>query len=237
VASGLGLVAGACATVMFGVALSRSTPSWWRTFQREDPVLMSLARRVENSVQTEVFQNRPAHREGGVWRSQPWSIDLSADEASAWLSVRLPMWIANQKDTFRWPRELEDVQVEFQRGAMTFGARLDAGRGARVLTATVSPHLDDTGRLFVPADRVNVGRLAVPASWVLDHARGAAARVIPANLRELPETEALVNAFDGNQALVETPVFKLGDGRRVRVLGFSLDGGMLRVTCQTERPG
>jgi hypothetical protein len=222
---------------MFGVALSRATPSWWRSIPREDPVLVSLARRVENSVQTQVFQNRPSHREGGVWLSEPWSLDLSADEASAWLSVRLPMWISNQKDSFRWPRELDDLQVEFQEGALIFGARLDAERGGRVLTATVSPRLDDSGRLFVPAERVNVGRLAVPASWVLDHARGAAARVIPTNLRELPETEALVNAIDGTQALVETPVFKLGDGRRVRLLGFNLDRGMLRITCQTERPG
>jgi len=237
VAAGLSLVAGACGLVMFGAALSRATPSWWRSFPREDPALASLARRVENSVQTEVFQNRASHREDGLLRSDPWSIRLSAEEASAWLAVRLPMWMANQKEKFRWPRELEEVQVDFAEGTLTFGARLDAARGARVLTATVWPHLDEQGRLFLPAKRVNVGRLAVPASWVLEHARGAAARCIPANLRDLPETEALVRAFEGDHALIETAVFKLGDGRRVRVLSFSLDGGMLQITCQTERPG
>lgn len=239
VAGGMGLVTAACGIAMVGAGLARTPPSWWRAMAREDPATVQLARRVENAIETEVYQNRPAVHEGAVWRSDPWSVRVSAEEASAWLCVRLPAWVANQKDHLRWPRDLQEVQVAFNAGAMTVGARVPAGREGRVLTATVSPRLDERGRLFLPAQQMNVGRLAVPASWVLDHARGggAAAQAIPENLRALPETEALVRAFEGSEALVESPVIKLGDGRSVRVLGFSLAGGVLEITCRTERPG
>ena len=251
ITAGLALVALASAGIMMAAAMARAAPSWWRSIRREDPVLVSLARRVENSVMNEAAANRPTRQASGVWQSDQWQIRLSADEASAWLSIRLPMWLANQKDEFRWPRNLEDVQVEFQDGALTVGARVDGKRepaptegsatdatGGRVLTATVAPRFDGQGRLYLPAERVNVGRLAIPASWVLDRSGGGAAtRYIPESIRTLPETTALVRAFEGDQAILESPVIKLGDGRRVRVLSLSLDRGMLEITCRTERPG
>ena len=77
---------------MLGAALARTAPSWWRPIGREDPATIQLARRVENVIESEVFQNRPATRdgEGGVWRSDPWFIRLSADEASAWYGIVAP---------------------------------------------------------------------------------------------------------------------------------------------------
>jgi hypothetical protein len=152
----------------------------------------------------------------------------------------MPLWLSNSEDHFRWPREVEEVQVLFEEGAVTVGARVRSGAAAphgRVLTATVSPHMDPEGRVFAPAGRVNLGRVTMPAGWVLDHIRGAADRYFPADIRALPETETMLRAFEGQSALVERAVFKLGDGRRVRLLGFSVEDGILEVRCQTERPG
>ena len=72
-----------------------------------------------------------AEQADGVWRSDVWTFELSSAEVNAWLNVRLPKWLANQKDEFRWPADVSDVQVEFHNDLITLGARVRASVAVR----------------------------------------------------------------------------------------------------------
>ncbi len=226
----LGTVGGSCLLLLTALALSRSAPSWWRTVRRDDPATIALGTQVENAVVNRLNKNRASQTQGTI--SEPWSFEVTPTQANAWLNVRLPKWLANQKDEFRWPSDLSDLQVDFRPDRITIGARLHNTQRDQVLTATLEPRLDQVGRLYVPARWVNVGRLAIPADWVLDYS--GAERYIPPALQKLPETEALFKAFGGEGAVVQRAQFRLGDGRRVRILGIVPGEGVLRITCRTE---
>jgi hypothetical protein len=229
-------VAGVCFLILFLMVLARSAPAWWRTVNREDPAIIALGQRVENEIVNRLYKNRadnpaPAER---PWRSEPWTIELRTTEANAWLSSRLPKWLANQKDNFRWPKDVSGVQVEFERSRIRVGAKVSAGSRDQVLSATLEPRLERDGRLFMPATSFNLGRLAIPADWVLDHAQKNAAQYIPRDLRTLPETQDLIAAFAGAQPARSSTLINLGDGRSVRILSLDSLDGKLRITCQTE---
>jgi hypothetical protein len=81
---------------------------------------------------------------------------------------------------------------------------------------------------------VSLGRLDIPGPWVIRAVRAQAEHYIPQRLRDLPETRSLFKAFQGESAIVNNAVFKLGDGRRVRVLDIQPKDGVLAITCRTE---
>ena len=228
VGGALGIVGGTCLLLLAGLMLARSAPSWWRTIRRDDPATIAQGAGVENGVINLVNKNRA----GSGPLSEPWSFVVTSDQANAWLNVRLPKWLANQKDDFRWPKDLSDLQVDFGPDRITVGARVKHAKHDQVLSATLAPRLDDSGSLFAPATWVGLGRLSIPAEWVLDPA--AAEQYIPPAISRLPETGALLRAFAGDGAVVQHATFRLGDGRRVRILSIAPRAGALRITCQTE---
>jgi hypothetical protein len=237
VSGALAGVAGVCVAVLGSMAMMRAAPQWWRTVLREDPSTVALAERVEKSIINSAHTQWPAEgSQAGGYRSKPWTVEVNAAEVNAWLNVRLPMWMANQKARFKWPRNMSDVQVDFSPGRVTIGARVRAGDASRVLTATLAPELDGMGRLYARARWVNVGRLSIPAGWVLGTAQGSARGYIPPELMRLPETAHLFEAFEGAGPLLNRAVIKLGDQRRVRILRVQAREGKLLVTCRTEGP-
>lgn len=228
----LGFVGASCLLLLIGGFLARSAPSWWRSVRRDDPATIALGTQVENAVVNRMNKNRASDTPGGGLFSDPWSFEVTPAQANAWLNVRLPKWLANQKDDFHWPKDLTDIQVDFGPDRITVGALLHGSAREQVLSATLEPRLDAAGRLFVPARWVSLGRLAIPADWVLDEAN--AEQYIPHDLRKLPETGALIRAFAGDGAVVQRAQFRLGDGRRVRILSIVPREGALLVTCRTE---
>jgi hypothetical protein len=231
-AAAVSVVAAACLLVLMTGLLIRLAPSWWRTVRRDDPATIALGQQVENRITNHIYRNRASQTEGS--QSVPWTIEVKAPEANAWLNCRLPKWLANQKDEFHWPRDVSDVQVEFDRQRITVGARVKAGERSQVFTATLEPKLERDGRLYMTATWVNVGRLSVPAGWVLGHARRNADQFIPEEFLRLPETELLFRAFAGETAVRNNTVIELGDGRTVRILRIDPEAGKIRITCQTE---
>jgi hypothetical protein len=234
-AGGLSMVGGACMLALVLILLARSAPTWWRQVRRDDPDTIALGTQVENAVWNRVYKNRAVEpeAEAGLTRvSNPWTIAVTPKEANAWLNVRLPKWLTNQKDDFHWPKDVSDIQVDFQPSRVTIGAKVRSGSRDQVLTATLEPRLDGTGRLYIPARWVNLGRLSIPADWVLD--RGTADQYIPRDLKKLPETDALLQAFAGADAVRNSTLINLGDGRAVRILSIAPGDGVLRITCRTE---
>jgi hypothetical protein len=239
VAGGLAVVALGSIGALAALALIRESPDWWRTVRRDDPRTIQAAQGIEDRVFNGLYAARPTDpafvpETQGQWRSEPWTIRVEAADANAWLNVRLPKWLANREEGFRWPDEISEIQVDFDRGALRIGARITMGGQEQVVSATVEPQLNTDGSLSAPATWVHVGRLAVPASWVLEHTEQNAARYMPKSVAKLPETEAMLKAFLGQLPLVRNAVMRLGDGRRVRILSVEAKDGALVLTCQTE---
>lgn len=210
---------------------ARRAPEWWRSTSLDDPATRAVGEEVENGVVSHLYLARPASSEGA---SDPWTLALKAGDANAWLNTRLRSWLAGADERFEWPEDIRDVQVDFDEGRVRVGARVRATGGERVFSATIRPELRDDGSLWTPAERLHIGRLPIPAGWVLDNASSSESELLPTELVMLPETSHLLDAFEGVQPLRANPSIDLGDGRRVRILAIRSRDGWLEVTCRTE---
>ncbi len=227
----------------------RAQPLWWQPVASENPEIVENATELENAIFTQLHLRRDADRiqteTGEVLRSAEWTVGLRAEQTNAWLAVRLPKWVAGQmfhamdkagdpEELDVWPEDLSEVQVSFQHPHILVGARIDRGGDPRYFSATLTPELRDDGTLWLVANRVHVGRVSVPAGWVLSEAERRADDVVPEAFRGLPEAEAFFQIFAGERPFADEPQIRLGDGRRVRLLSLRSDQGRLIVKCRTE---
>jgi hypothetical protein len=230
---GLVLVGAVCVFLAASYGLTRLEPSWFRPPAGDDPRTLSLANHLQNALVTQATAVRPM--EGGA--SEPWAFSVSEADANAWLAALLPRWLANRERS-ELSRGLGRVQVRFDRARVLVGARVATSEGRRVVSAAVSPLVDDRGALWAPADSVFVGRLPLPLSWATGQARRVAEEYLPADRAGDPEAVVVLNgllsALDGRRALTASPVLGLEDGRRVRVLSVRPREGRIEVTCRTE---
>jgi hypothetical protein len=142
---------------------------------------------------------------------------------------------------FEWPESLQELQIDFRDGLILVGAKVSAAkriepdtRAGNYFSAAIAPQFKADGSLWMPARRVSLGRLSVPASWMLSEPEEvAAADRVPDEIADLAETKQVLAAFAGRQPAMTNPTIKLGDGRKVRVLAMTADDGKLSITCQT----
>lgn len=257
------LVCGAALTLVV-LSLMRGQPGWWRDLPAFK-ITENTGNRVQNELTTLITSTRSLDENG---LSVPWGMAINAEQANAWLNTKLRDWvrsrgIANEEYEPRlpadipgaaaqagaasregaWIDQVREVQVDFNGERIAIGARILHNGSERVFSATLVPQVRPDGSLWMLAQNVQIGRLSVPASWVLPGPAVAAggARVVPASqseevdLTRLPEIQAMFDAFSGRQPMVDTPLLRLPDGRRVRLLSLTTrDDGMLIVTCRTE---
>lgn len=232
----IGLAASAltCLLTLIGLALAKERPAWWRTVRRDDPRSLQIADQLENGIVNALFSREHSPEPGAA--SQPWRVSLDAGDANAWLNSKMPRWLeAEFERPMDWPEELREVQVDFRSAAVRIGIRIS--ETDQVFWASIEPTLDEQGRLWIPARWVYLGRLPMPASWVLERARRNPGGIVPDDFTALPETDAMFRMFAGEVPAFEEPVVKLSDGRRVRLLALnSLEDGRIIITCRTERP-
>lgn len=245
IAAGITVVAIASLTVAAAGALARERPAWWRTIRPDDRQTIAAAERVERVFTAELTRVRPTDPAiqwpgPGPWRSEPWVLELDAMDVNAWLCTRLPGWLAAQGDADAWPGGLGEVQVDFASPSVRIGATIRVSGRDQVISATLAPQVrhdaarpGDDGALWAPASWVHVGRLSIPASWVID-ADAAHRGYVPKELRALPETTAMFKALAGQGPLRDDASIRVGDGRRVRVLAIEPRGKTIRLTCRTE---
>lgn len=230
--------------LLLAIALAGARPSWWREIDPTNELITAAALRVENGAATQLTQIRRAS--DSAQASAPWTIKLSSADANAWLAARLRPWLESQSAEFTWPEELRAIEVRFNAGRIDIGASVgnrtpkaaDATASAtRVITASLRPEFRESGSLWLPAAGTTVGRLAVPPSWMLSRAAPAANRssskVVPDSLRSMPELRDVISALSGDRPIMQTPVIRIGDGRRVRLLKLEPRDDALYITCQT----
>lgn len=250
VAVGFVLVAISTALVLIALALSQENPRWWVAVNPANPETVATAERVENGVTSALTQVRTANNPAAGPESSAtaaWQVFITTEQANAWLNVRLKRWLADQAEQgnldFRWPEGVGEMQVSFQRGLIHLGAvitRPSPGGGAprtQTLAAALRPEFGSDGSLWMTAERIEIGRLAVPAGWVIGSGEKTAAKVadVSTELARQPQTERVLAAIRGERPVLSRPSVKLADGRRVRIIAIEPVDDKLVFTCTTEQ--
>lgn len=218
------------------VSLTRAAPSWW-TNPRDNDATRALATEVENAAVSQLYlarsQANGAPPEGTSWASEDWRVALHEEHINAWLAARLPRWLEGQPGVPEWPDDMSQLQVRFEPDAVRAGVRVDTQDGHRFLTASFKPEIDDRGALWLTASWIHVGRLPVPASWVI----GSETRpdgALPAELIDTPEAAAMLSMIQGKEPMLRVPLLDLEDNRRVRLLDVRVKSGRVELTMRTE---
>lgn len=249
VAVGFVLVAISTAVVLIALALTRENPRWWTTVNPADPETIATAERVENGVTSALTQVRTTNNAAGPESAATaaWQVFITTEQANAWLNVRLRRWLVDQAEQgnldFRWPEGVGQMQVSFQRGRIHLGAvitRPTPGGGpprSQTLAAALRPEFGPDGSLWMTAERIEIGRLAVPADWVIGSGEKTAAKVadVSTELARQPQTERVLAAIRGERPVLSRPSIKLADGRRVRIVAIEPADDRLVFTCTTEQ--
>ncbi len=218
-------------------SMTRAAPAWWRNIDPGDQKTARRAQDLEGAISSHISMVRPGAidaDDGGGWRTEPWTVAMRAEDANAWLNVRLPVWMARENERFVWPDEMTDLQVHFDAPLIRIGAKVRAEGREHYLSATLTPELRGDGSLWVKADWVHVGRLPIPASWVLNEAEARADDLIPAELRDVPQAKTFFRIVAGEEPIAERPVVRLPDNRRVRLVALRAEKGWVAITCLTE---
>lgn len=229
----LGLGALSAALLVIAGLLGGARPAWWRTAPGAAD-RRSLAGAVDNGAWTVVTELRPMVVGEHRTLSEPWSVSLTADAATAWLNEKLPRWLASQANPARLPVGAE-LQAAFERGAVHIGIRLPEGDAAdksgRYISLSLRPRIDCEG-LWLPATTVSVGRLDVPAGALLVSAGNAPRGSTGGSaVRFSPEVAALLH---GRAPALRGASIRLPDGRTVRLLKVEPLDDRLVLTMQTE---
>ncbi|KAA0212643.1 MAG: hypothetical protein DYG94_14495 [Leptolyngbya sp. PLA3] len=214
--------------------LSRTAPAWWEPVDVESPATARRADDLERAVGHQLTLVRdPAESLLPVesWRSDDWTTSIQAEDANAWLNTNLRDWLASDPKLPNWPELVDSLRVRFGDGLIQVGVMVERGDRARYLSATIRPHVDVDGSLWLEATSVSIGRLGIPAAVMLDRAGDGLAELVPPELE--PQTRSMLRLFRGAEP-VPHPVIRLGDGRQVRLLEIVPRNGKLVVTCRTE---
>lgn len=213
--------------------LSRQAPSWWRVIDLRDPALAQRGQAVENDLSTELSRLRAGAVRGAPAAS--WQISIDTTAANAWLNTRLASWAESRGDVApgSWPREIVEVQVDFQDGLVLLAVKLLVDGSEQVFSADLRAEVREDGSLWLEAQEMALGRLPLPASWVLGMARGEGPVTMPRSISGSAGVQHVARALGGERALMARSELKLPDGRRVKILKMEPAGGRLVVTCVT----
>lgn len=217
------LASAGLAVLVVALLLARESPSWWRTVDTADPSVVELADRVERAIVSAMHRARPA--------GEPWTVAVTAEQANAWLNVKLPRWVRSREAG--WPAELSQVQTHFEHGRVSVGMRIVGREGgvAQIVAATVNPELRH-GALWLRQPATNAGRLDLPAGWTIARLRSW----LPPEIRRREMTRHTLDALMQKGPVLPDLSLRLEDGRRVRLVGLRIDEERLLLTCVTELP-
>lgn len=257
VAAAFTLIAVLTGAALIALALTQERPQWWARVDPSDPSTIATAEAVENGIATAMTQVRRPVTEDS--ESATWKVFITSDQANAWMNVRMKRWLEDQVESgniaLRWPPEIAEIQIRFEgppragvddgRGRILIGAMVERSPGGsesvrpQTLSASLRPEFRADGSLWVTAETVSIGRLSLPAGWVLpDSSPEAPPEAIPEELAALPQTARVLEAFLGEHPVLSRPVIKLADGRRVRLVNIRPEddgaSGRLVITCRTE---
>jgi hypothetical protein len=219
------MMVAALTLVMAGSVVWRMTylkPTWYTPPAADDRAAASLADRAEYRLVEEVQKVRPQQEE-------QWTLRVRESQINAWLATRLQAWLEHEQNG-AWPAQLGTPQVHIQSTGISMAIPLlnATGKVSRIVVARMSPEMSD-GALMLHIDRLALGRVILPGEPLTNLMRllGQAA---PQTSSE-PQMLKALDILAGKRSI--NPIFKLADSRRVRLLNFHLDEGMVDFTART----
>ncbi|MEK6701578.1 MAG: hypothetical protein AABZ53_04895 [Planctomycetota bacterium] len=215
IAATVTLLAGATILAPVLFILSRRTPSWWTPPDPASPMVQDLAAQLESRVVDQLHRVRPS--------SDEWSVSIPQSAVNAWLAARLPQWLANQNPAIVLPQSIGMVQIHVAPGEITLAGEIAGGR-PKIAGLTLAPRVDAAG-LWTPAHWTTIGGLSLPSSWTVSS--------LPTTPGNDASRALVLGALAGRSPLTVSPVVRLADGRRVRLLEIRPVDGAIEVVCQT----
>ncbi len=207
-----------------GVTLWRRAwmaPAWWPDVVADHRQTATLADRVEYRLVEEAHRVRPG--------DDSWRLRITDDQVNAWMSSRLPAWLAHAQD-LQWPPQLGTPQVHFVDDAVHVGLDYSDNGRRRYLVAKLQPRVVD-GRLALVLKGVAFGRLSIPGGSVrtlIETYRD----VVPERFLQDPSVQRIIDLLIDEQRI--DPVVTLSDGRRVRLVEIRAAEGDVILRCRTE---
>jgi hypothetical protein len=197
----------------------RAAPEWYAPPPADDIEVEVLAEQVEYGLVEQFHKIRPEGDE--------WTLRVRENQINAWLSARMPEWIAFQ-EKMDWPDELGVPQVRVDQEGIQLAVEVNLEGTRQVVTTRVDPRVSQ-GRLRLELDRVGLGRVALP---------GAATD----RLMELLDDVAVDGKFLGDSGLGAilqgegslASGLSLSDGRVVELLNVHCVDGAIDLTSLTR---
>lgn len=218
-----------CAVFASGLGaygLAARTPGWFDGAVPDRAEARRLAQRLENRIITEAYRFRggPVSGPDGVRRTgEDWRLRVSEEEATAWLTVRFPEWLANRDPPVRMPPGVGDLRAHFANGRAWIAGRVDEN----VYSISSGVRVSDAG-VRLAGVRAGIGSLWWPVSW-------GGLKLVGLVNGESGSAEAQ-RLLGGGGSLIAGGAIRLEDGRRVRILEVTIGAGALEVGCRTEAP-
>ncbi|RNC80292.1 MAG: hypothetical protein ED559_00300 [Phycisphaera sp.] len=212
------------------VSLARAAPSWWVDVDKASQRNIDLSNQVQNGTLTHITADRGTLIGGSV----EWPVMMTDEAANAWLNIGLPDWFSKISGGMPWPESVTQIQIVFDSGTVRIGVRALTETGSRIYSCAIVPELRDDGSLWMKAKTVSMGKLTLPASWVLRGADTSAASYIPEQLRGTAQAEALFEKLTGQLPLFELAEVDLSDGRVVRLTDLRVRDGTVIALCVTR---
>lgn len=212
------------------VSLARSAPSWWVDVDKDAQRNIDLSNQVQNGTLTHITADRGTLIGGSV----EWPVMMTDEAANAWLNIGLPDWFSKISGGMPWPESVTQIQIVFDSGTVRIGVRALTETGSRIYSCAIEPELREDGSLWMKAKTVSMGKLTLPASWVLRGADTSAANYIPEQLRGTAQAEALFEKLTGQLPLFELAEVDLSDGRVVRLTDLRVRDGTVIALCVTR---
>lgn len=202
--------------VVLMLAMIRASPAW-SSPAGASPEQADLAEAFERRALSALSDAHPF----GV----DWTFTLTADEARAWISHRLPEWLANQNAAHRLHPEGIKASASFTRDDASIGVLVRTRAGDSVAWARVGLPFEAGDAANAPHAVFGLGRVRLPF-WLLR----ACAPEAPRLLERTRET-----ARGGRADRPREATITLDDGRRVFLQRVEGGTGTITLTCRTER--
>jgi len=186
-----------------------NTPRWWNEGDQlavDHPELVLQAERLENAITTQLTAVRDVE-------NPQWAVAITAEQANAWLTVRLRETIITHQGEDVWPSELGQVRVGIENDQLIIGARTVSASGSVVIWAKISLRVDAQGDLVASVFSAHAGTTRLPIRVMgfigSSHQSGSMFRVGSGKL-------------------------ELGDGRQAELLGLRVHNGQLELMMKTS---
>jgi len=216
----LALVAAIVVTVLVLWRLSWIAPAWYAPPDPKNQRIIALADTVEYRLVEEAQKIRAPE-------SDHWTLRVEDSQINAWLSARLPKWVAHEEGLV-WPAQLGTPQIRIQPEGISMALPIMQSGAARTVVARIRPEMF-RGALQLQVDRVALGRVSLPGeplTNLLERLTAAAPQLI-----DDPRTKSALDLLSQSRNI--DPILKLEDGRHIRLIGFTLGDGRIDLSVQT----